>query len=210
MLISRAFPVQSLRLPVAADISTRIEGWLAEERHQLPLFIPVALGAGIALWFALPTPSSWQAGICAALAVAMAGQLAGGLTRRVLTVGALLVAAGLGHAWGHAERVAAPVLSAPLFGFDVQGRVTGVEALPSRDRSRLLVTDIAGLPSALTARINVRNALPDGVRPGALVSLKASLAPPPGPSVPGGYHFARRAWFEGIGATGYALGDVDI
>ncbi len=32
------------------------------------------------------------------------------------------------------------------------------------------------------------------------------MAPPSGPALPGGYDFARTAWFLGLGATGYALG----
>jgi competence protein ComEC len=34
--------------------------------------------------------------------------------------------------------------------------------------------------------------------------------PPAPPAVPGGYDFARHAWFQGIGATGKALGPVSV
>jgi competence protein ComEC len=36
------------------------------------------------------------------------------------------------------------------------------------------------------------------------------LSPPAGPAVPGGYDFARVAWFQGIGATGRAVGPVVV
>jgi competence protein ComEC len=59
-------------------------------------------------------------------------------------------------------------------------------------------------------RISVRGDPPAGLAPGARVAMRATLRPPPGPSAPGGYDFARRAWFEGIGAAGFALGDVRV
>lgn len=35
------------------------------------------------------------------------------------------------------------------------------------------------------------------------------LMPPPAPSMPGAYDFERRAWFDRLGAVGYALGGVE-
>jgi competence protein ComEC len=40
------------------------------------------------------------------------------------------------------------------------------------------------------------------------VILTANLSPPQGPVEPGGFDFSRAAWFEGLGATGFARGDV--
>ncbi|MGI9379871.1 MAG: ComEC/Rec2 family competence protein, partial [Methyloligellaceae bacterium] len=42
-------------------------------------------------------------------------------------------------------------------------------------------------------------------RPGDVIQLKARLFPPPGPKVPGGFDFARRAYFEGLSAVGFAV-----
>ena len=49
-----------------------LEDWLEDERDQLALWLPVALGAGIAAWFVLPDPAEWRAGIAAFAAVALA------------------------------------------------------------------------------------------------------------------------------------------
>jgi competence protein ComEC len=38
----------------------------------------------------------------------------------------------------------------------------------------------------------------------------AVLRPPPGPSAPGAFDFARRAYFEGLGAVGYGVGKVQL
>src|SRR5204862_3769147 len=58
-------------------------------------------------------------------------------------------------------------------------------------------------------RVSVRR---NGERlsPGAIVRLDAVLMPPPPPSLPGDYDFGRAAWFEGIGAVGYAFGSPQI
>jgi competence protein ComEC len=50
----------------------------------------------------------------------------------------------------------------------------------------------------------------DDFQPGAIIRLRARLLPPAGPSLPGGYDFARRAWLQQIGATGTALGEVQL
>ena len=41
--------------------------------------------------------------------------------------------------------------------------------------------------------------------PGDLVRLTVKLFPPPGPKVPGGFDFARRAYFDGLSAVGFAV-----
>jgi competence protein ComEC len=46
--------------------------------------------------------------------------------------------------------------------------------------------------------------------PGAVIKLRARLMPPAGPTLPGAYDFSRRAWFSGIGASGSALGVVEL
>lgn len=127
----------------------------------------------------------------------------------MLTVGGVLIASGAGIAWWQAERVATPVLLDERFGVELEAEVLAVEPLPARERSRLLLSPRSQLPAEMILRVSVRD-LPKGVGPGARVRLSAGLSPPPGPIVPGGYHFARRAWFEGIGATGFAMGEVEL
>jgi competence protein ComEC len=81
------------RLSGAID---RIEAWLEAERDQLPLWLPVMLGLGIAGWFMLPDWASWLALIAAALGLGLGG-VALGLTRRA---GFALLVAGLAIASG--------------------------------------------------------------------------------------------------------------
>ncbi len=202
--------IQMLSSARARPVAELVEEWLADERHQLVLFIPVLLGCGIGMWFLLPTEASWIAGISACLGVAVSGVLAEGLTRRCILFAGLLLAGGIALAWGHAAHVAAPVLERERFGMSFSGEILAVEEQPARGRTRLLIRPTSVFDPDMTVRVSLRGDVPDGIAPGALVTLRAGLTPPPGPSVPGGYHFARRAWFEGIGATGFSMGEIVV
>src|SRR3546814_13556872 len=46
-----------------------------------------------------------------------------------------------------------------------------------------------------------------GLFDGEAIGGRARLMPPPTANLPGGYDFAQRAWFDGIGAVGTVLGD---
>ncbi|MGB3722430.1 MAG: DUF4131 domain-containing protein, partial [Pacificimonas sp.] len=195
--------VQMLSLRQDQSFSIMLEDWLADERHQLVLFIPVFLGLGIGAWFLLPTERSWIGAIAAGLAIAASGLLMDGLSRRCIMGAGFLFAAGLAIAWTHSGTVAAPVLERERFGISFSGEVVSVEPQPARDRVRLLIRPVNMLENSMTVRVSISGDVSEDIQPGAIISLRAGLTPPPGPSIPGGYHFARRAWFEGIGATGF-------
>ncbi|MFZ3483773.1 ComEC/Rec2 family competence protein, partial [Sphingomonas sp. 3-13AW] len=189
-----------------------VERWLEAERDQLPLWMPVGLGAGIAAWFVLPNVSGWVAFLLVALAVAAAGFVLplGGRLGRLIAAAGLLAAVGCSLVWWRAERVAAPVLARPGV-FALTGRVLRVEQLPARDlvRLRLAPLDAPELPPVI--RVNLpQEAVPQGVAPGAVLRLRARLVPPPSAAVPGAYDFARVAWFDGIGATGRGFAPVEL
>lgn len=179
------------RLAVAL---ARLEGWLAAERHQLVLGAPVMLGAGMAGYFGLPDAAHWPAAICAGMAVATVGLAVRGLGGRCLLWGGLLFALGAGLAWARrAGRRAAPRAVDVRPDIRGDGRAGRAQAAQERYRLPLHPAD-ANLPPQV--RVSLREAPPSGIRPGAQVRLRATLRPPPGPSVPGGYDFAQRARFE--------------
>ena len=57
-------------------------------------------------------------------------------------------------------------------------------------------------------RVSFRKAPP--LRPGDAIAATARLLPPPEAARPGGYDFARDAYFQGIGAVGSLLGAIRI
>lgn len=181
------------------------------------------LGAGIALWFVLPDAAAWRAAILVALGTALACAAIGrhGRAARSIGIAALAIALGIGLIWWRAVHVAHPVLSRPTIATFL-ARVERVEPLAARGLVRLRLAPIAAIPRAETAtrpplplprhlRVNLADAdVPDGLAPGATISLSARLLPPPEPAVPGAYDYARSAWFDGIGATGRGFAPVRV
>lgn len=189
-----------------------VESWLDAERDQLFLWVPVALGAGMAAWLVLPGEAGWIAFILVAMALALAFLALpdGGRLRRAGFAAGLLAAVGCALIWWRAEQVAAPRLDRPLVA-SFQARIAAVDRLAARGIARLTL-DPSGEP-ALPPRVRVNVAvadLPSGIVPGQRVALRARLVPPPPPAVPGAYDFARVAWFQRLGATGRALDPVRI
>ncbi len=202
--------------PVAAlrhfSVATWVESWLEAERDQTGLWAPVMLGGGIAAWFLLPNPAMWAGFMLVACGLAAFGALAGQGARwgRALLVGGLLLAGGCGLIWGKSAWVAAPVLERPVV-TSFSAKVERVDILAARERVRVVVTPLARPDLPPRFRVNIREKdAPFGLGAGAVVTMKARLMPPQHPALPGGYDFARRAWFDGIGATGTALGPVLI
>lgn len=187
-----------------------IERWLEAERGQLPLWLPVAFGAGITAWFVLADARQWIGFVVAALGVAVAGAVVPGRLGRSLLVLGLLLAAGCGAIWWRAESVSGPVLARPaIASFDAE--VLHIDSLSARGLVRLILAPVGRADLPPRVRVNVdAGAVPAGIGIGARVALRARLLPPPGPSVPGAYDFRRVAWFDGVGATGKVLDAVTL
>jgi len=186
-----------------------IEARLDAERERIALWLPVALGAGIAAWFALPTRTHWIGLLLVLGAGALAGLLIGWQRRfgRAVVVGCAVMALGLLLVWGRALWVSAPVLALPVV-TEFSASVESVEPLPAKDQVRLIVRPLKrpDLPPRL--RITAAGEQGKGIAPGEAIGLRARLMPPPTASLPGGYDFAQRAWFDRIGAVGTVLGDI--
>jgi len=104
---------------------------------------------------------------------------------------------------------AAPVLERPIAAH-VTAFVESVDLRPGGARLHLRVIEAQGLAAdarPLRARVNLRGA-PD-FEAGAVIRAAMRLAPPPRASEPGGYDFAREAYFQRIGAVGSILARVE-
>lgn len=200
-----------LRLP--ASLLPRAEQALLAERDALFHWLPVLLGLGVVLWFMLPGPAVFGI-VLLATGAAIAGLMTAGdegLAPRILVIGAIALALGAGAAALRNAAVAAPVLERPVvtrFAAIVESR----EDRPAQQQMRLLLRPDAasGLPSRVRVTVNTGHRDVVSVRAGDRVVLRARLVPPPVAALPGGYDFARRAWFEGIGAVGSAIGPLQL
>src|SRR5919108_4774711 len=181
---------------------------LEQEQDRWFLWVPVLFGLGVVLYFGLATEPHLLAALTpvpAALALALVWRR--GVPAVVCTSAAIAVALGFAAAKLRTEWVRAPVLERQIGPVEVAGFVELVEPRETRgQRITLRVTKLGDLDpetQPLRARIRTTNVTP-GLKPGDAVRLKATLAPPGIPALPGDYDFARAAWFAGLGAIGYA------
>ncbi|WP_152998699.1 ComEC/Rec2 family competence protein, partial [Sphingopyxis sp. H115] len=202
-------PISARRAMMWRGLSRGIEARLEAERERIGLWLPVAFGAGIAIWFALPAEMHWIGALLLMAAGLFAGLLIGWQSRfgRVVMVGCGVMAAGLLLIWARALWVAAPVLAAPVT-TQFSALVERVEPLPARDQVRILAQPLrrADLPRRI--RLTLRGQQAADLGEGETVGVRARLMPPPTASLPGGYDFAQRAWFDRIGAVGTVVGEV--
>jgi competence protein ComEC len=186
-------------------------GWLAqiwhEQRAQAFLWLPVALGVGIAGYFFLRfEPEIWVHYLLFAGGLAvLLRHIWQGVWIGIVAAGC--VAVGFALAGIRAGNVAAPVLSYSYYG-PVEGRIVDMDRSAS-DKLRLTLDQVIllGVSSWETpARVRVSLHGEQGAFtpiPGTRVMMTAHLSPPEGPVEPYGFDFQRHSWFLRLGAVGY-------
>lgn len=185
------------------------------ESRRFALWLPVCLGFGIWIYFALDQePSVGWAWVMVPPFLA----LASGLAWRV-GWGALVVcwvwlsgAIGFSAAMLSAHLAWAPAIAFPI-GETVEGRVISLSRSASGAPRVLLdrVTVYGVEPSDTPARVRLTMLDPgDGPlpMPGQRVRVYASLMPTGRPVEPGAFDFSRRAYFERLGGVGLSRGHV--
>ncbi|MFM5916904.1 MAG: ComEC/Rec2 family competence protein [Novosphingobium sp.] len=195
----------------------RSERFLAESRFELANWLVVAFAGGIAVWFAAGNAWEWRAAIAAALALSLAAaailQPEGRFPflRRSVIITGLAVALGCAFVWSKSTLVGTTPIPRPTVA-SLTGRILAREEQPSEGRVRLrLAVREPQTGRAIQVRVNLDHAedKPE-LSEGALVQFRARLVPPAPPMLPGGYDFARAAWFSGIAGTGSVLGPVKV
>jgi competence protein ComEC len=188
-----------------------IENWLDRERDQIPLWLPVAAGFGVAIWQIFGLSASFAV-ILSCVSLILFGMLApyGSRSRQLTRMAAITILFGFSLIAFRSTTVAQPVLGKIWIG-EFYGRIEAIENISARDvfRLRLATRDGSELPPYVRVNLSPEQ-YQEAFQPGAIIRLRARLLPPAGPALPGGYDFARRAWFQQIGATGTALGEVQL
>ncbi|MFT3731472.1 MAG: ComEC/Rec2 family competence protein [Hyphomicrobium sp.] len=182
---------------------------MESERQSFFLWVPVCLGLGVAAYFALPVePALVVAFAPLALALILRLTVRSGTLAATLATALILVGAGFALIKVRVETVRAPVLAKSVHGVEVTGTVTMVEAkLPRGQRLTIANPTISGLEPARTpAVVRIRTMSSKALAaPGERIRIKANLSPPAKPALPGGFDYARTAWFDSVGAVGYAF-----
>ena len=181
---------------------------LAERGHLFP-WVPVCLGIGIGLYFALrfePNPIQYAIIATLAASVLAAAYWVKNAFRPILIalgfvlLGVLLIAI-------RAHSVAGPVLSFRYYG-PVEGRIVAIDRSLS-DKTRVTLDRVRldrVSPDRTPVRVRISLHGDQGfvdLQPGLIVATTANLSPPQGPVEPGGFDFRRKAWFDRLGGVGY-------
>ncbi|MBV1702669.1 MAG: ComEC/Rec2 family competence protein [Hyphomicrobiales bacterium] len=194
----------------AAIARGRSDFLLEMEDRRLALWLPVVAGLGVLLYFSADREpaSGYAALICACfalLAFLTINHRPASTSFFVISVLAL----GFASAQWRAHSVRAPILG-HITVDNLTGFVEQVDLRPNGARFVLKLESAEKLPVAATPR---RVRLTMRTRPefaaGDFIAVKARLLPPSHAVLPGGYDFARDAYFMGIGAVGSVLGRAE-
>ena len=195
----------------AQTTKTTLQEWALADvaPGRLVPWLPVAFGAGVVLYFTAEREPSAAATVALTLAFIFSAVL---LRRRPvafpLALAFTAAAAGFALATLRSVTIAHPVLQTPATAM-ISGWVEVREERESRDRIVVRAHRIEA-PGLSDAPERVRVAVRKGTAPpvGSFIEMRARLSPPLAPLRPGGYDFARDLYFQKIGASGFALGQI--
>ena len=215
--------------PHLSSVLAHANAWIEVRGTERGPWLSVAFAAGICAWVVLPDAYRWVAFLAAMAGIMLLvlpcdreGRFAH-LRLAVLSL-AMMAGAGCGTIWIKSAFLGTPPISRPML-VVLDGMVIDRQVQAAQGRVRLtLRTQIAPAPVAGQGgearigqvRINVPLVPGDSTLSGpatgdgALLRLRARLMPPAPPMVPGGFDFARSAWFSGLMATGSSLGPVTV
>lgn len=182
------------------------------DQRRLFLWLPAFFGAGILLYFAADRePSLWAALATTAI---LAGIAIWAMRREHLRlfrlcVCAAMVFAGLALATFQTWLATAPVVTRTIVGKAV-AYIETVDDHRGGGRMLLRLVSIEGLaPDATPVRVRVTTRARPEFPAGTTIQATLRLLPPPQASEPGGYDFARDAWFAQIGGIGSVAGRME-
>ena len=193
--------------PLGARLAAALEA--ESEERRLFLWLPVASGAGVFLYLgAEREPVVW---LPLGLGLAFAGLAVATRHRPApfcLAVAALALVCGFLSAEWRSLTQATPLLERIRI-VKLTGFVEEVDPRPIGSRFVLRVETAGDLdPAQRPRRVRLTTRRNDAIEAGQVVAVTARLLPPSRAALPGGYDFARDAYFAGIGAVGSALGRI--
>ena len=183
----------------------------ADQRRLFP-WLAVAFGIGILTFFAIDDGRPWLPAPLAtgAACLVLAARLGARPGAMALSLALGFACLGFAAAAWRVQSVAAPILArtmvAPLTGL--------IEGLDEREEGARLLVRVESFgtlpPEARPRRVRVSFRKAPPLKPGDTLSATARLLPPPEAARPGGYDFARDAYFQGIGAVGSLVGTITV
>ncbi len=194
-------------LPIIKNIKSSLQ----EEQKQWFLWLPVFYGIGILIYFSIPNLFNQKINILISILLLL--QIFLFKKEKYLFyifIISFLISVGFLGAGIRSIYVQSPAIKEESNIVQVIGRIVTIETYKTGNRVILDNLTIDGITKKETpkkVRIVVFTALHEA-KPGDIVSIRAKLLPPPKPVLPGAYDFSRYAYFEQIGAVGFAVSDI--
>lgn len=190
-----------------------IKRHFGEENRSLFFWAAVLYGAGIGLYFLMPVePPLWPPLVFGGLLLFFSGWFKDRQLLNFIFRGVLIITAGFAVATFRTVMVDTKTLERETRPIALEG---SVELVEDRLENGLRLTlkklsfEEGAAQNLDRIRITVRTAHPD-LRPGMIIKTRVILMPLPEPVIPGGYDFARQLWFNGLGAVGFAVAEVEV
>lgn len=214
---------------VPARLARWWAGFAEAQEGRFILWLPVFMGAGVLAYFDRQAePPAWIGAQAAAACLTAA--LASGRWPLLRAIALAAGFAALGFASAQYATARAPPIETdlPAHAVMLSGTVQAVETLPNGRRvtvsSPLLTADErpqarrqADRPPpepdrrlVRSARFRLASGDPAAIATGDSIRVRAMLRQPAPPAYPGAWDTQRDAFFAGLGASGYALGPVDV
>ncbi len=189
---------------------------LQNQRERWIFWLPVPMAYGIAVYFGLHAEPPLLLGtLVLGLMLPLLHLFYRNQVVFIPVLAAFLVVAGFTAGQWRTHTVAAPVLERQTYSVTLQGKITAVE--PQAKNYRIVLENfhvVAGniwqdeLPERV--RIRLKNKDPAVPQAGDIVKIRAALLPLSAPVMPGAFDFQRHAFFQGLGGTGYAIGNLEV
>lgn len=188
-------------------------GWRREiEQRRLFPWLAVAFGGGILVYFlgTQGTPSLLAPLAAAALLAATTPFLVARPFGLALVLAAMAALLGFGAAAARVRSVDGPILARTTIG-PLLGTIEGLDEREQGARLIIRVESFGTLGAQVRpVRVRVSYRKANTLKPGDRIAATARLLPPPEAARPGGYDFARDAFFREIGAVGSLVGKVAL
>ena len=194
---------------------------LGKQRKSLFLWCPVAMGAGIVAYF-YSNEVTWSAIGGAAFLLLLSfwkmwnGYRIHGTTAWLVvlytTMALGLFITGYGLAKYRTDAIATPIIEKDLPPLKIEGVIEKIVLLEGDKAKRVILKNVfvPGREGVYRVRLKSYHFKGEEWQIGDRVSVKAKLMAPSGPVIPGGFDFRFKAYYEGLSAVGYTLGDAEI
>ncbi|KLN61371.1 hypothetical protein WH96_06935 [Kiloniella spongiae] len=198
-----------------------------KEQSAFANWFPVFIGAGVGFYFWLPFEPGfllsffvflifWAVVVVLVYIIpSFIGQNSNGVIYTLIKyffVMISLASTGFTAASYRTDSIAAPIVEREFGPSYFEGRIIEIE--PSAPGQRFLLDNLSGkafkwLSTPYTMRLK-SNLQQQNIRVGMRVRVLAVIQAPARPNIPGGFNYARHAYYQQIGAVGYILGKVTV